>query len=786
MERPDHSGVIVLNRKRAPWELVAALFLIGFTAIVAQIVLMRELMVVFNGNEMSLGLMLASWLLWTAIGSHASGRVVTRLSRPRQLMALLEVFVSATFPFTIFLVRGSKEVFHPVAGEILGPGPMILTCLAALCFFCLLSGGLFAAGCQLCAKEMGTSDAEGASNVYLLEAAGSGIGGALASLALIRYFTAFEICAVMAALNLLAAVTLTTRSGARRKIALGAVAAVFVLVVFPFACPRLEIASLGRLWSGYHLIAARNSVYGNLAIVQTDGSRSLFENGLLVSTMPDPAAAEEAVHFALLEHPLPRSLLLIGGGLNGSLTQALKHSSLERIDYVELDPTVLELAEKYFPSEWALLIANPRVRIHNTDGRLFVKTAENKFDVVIVNLPDPQTAQLNRFYTREFFEEVARKLSPTGVFSIQLKAGEDYISPELTEFLSCINRTLRGVFPDIAVIPGDTMHFFASRRSDILARDSEELLSRLRARHIETAYAREYYLPYRMSLDRMLDLETAIRPQAGTRVNKDFSPIAYYFDVVLWSTQFNQFYRHLFLSIAQVHFGVLALAIMVILLLFASFVRWVLLAEHCLSMSAGFCVATMGFTLISLEILFLLAFQAIHGYVYQELAIIIAAFMVGLALGSGLALRTVANDARVNVRTSVRKLVWLQCLAALSPLVAYAVFHALAFIRSSSAEFWASQILFLGLAVLSGLGGGYQFPIATRIYLACSGNKKSGPGTLYALDLAGACLGAVVLGTFLIPLFGFLRTASFLALVNLAPMVLTLSLALGAETRSDG
>jgi spermidine synthase len=478
--------------------------------------------------------------------------------------------------------------------------------------------------------------------------------------------------------------------------------------------------------------------------------------------------------------------LLIGGGLNGSLTQALKHSSLDRIDYVELDPTVLELAQKYFPSEWALLVADPRVHIHNTDGRLFVKTEDYTFDVVIVNLPDPQTAQLNRFYTSEFFEEVASKLSPTGVFSIQLKAGEDYISPDLAEFLSCINRTLGGVFPQIAVIPGDTMHFFASRRAGILARDSRELLARLRARHIETAYAREYYLPYRMSPDRMLDLETAIQPQAGTRVNEDFAPIAYYFDVVLWSTQFNQLYRRLFLSIAQVRFRMLALAILAILLVFAAFVRWVLGAERRLSMSAGFCVATMGFTLISLEILFLLAFQAIHGYVYQELAIIIAAFMVGLALGSGLALRTAANDMRAQVWTNVRKLVWLQCLAALSPLAAYAVFHALASIRSSSAEFWASQILFLGLAVLSGLGGGYQFPIATRIYLAWSGSGKSGPGTLYALDLAGACLGAVFLGTFLIPLFGFQRTASLVALVNLVPVLLALSLVLGAETRSNG
>jgi spermidine synthase len=55
--------------------VLAVLILIGFTAVIAQIILLRELMVVFCGNEMSLGLMLASWLLWTAIGSGALGRL---------------------------------------------------------------------------------------------------------------------------------------------------------------------------------------------------------------------------------------------------------------------------------------------------------------------------------------------------------------------------------------------------------------------------------------------------------------------------------------------------------------------------------------------------------------------------------------------------------------------------------------------------------------------------------------------------------------------------------------
>ena len=116
------------------------LVLIGFTAAIAQIVLMRELMVVFYGNEISLGLMLASWLLWTAAGSAMAGRLAVRAPEPRRLMAVLETLVALTLPATILAVRAGKPLLEAVPGESLGPGPMLLGSLAALSLFCFQIG----------------------------------------------------------------------------------------------------------------------------------------------------------------------------------------------------------------------------------------------------------------------------------------------------------------------------------------------------------------------------------------------------------------------------------------------------------------------------------------------------------------------------------------------------------------------------------------------------------------------------------------------------------------------
>lgn len=754
----------------------AVLLLIGFTAVIAQIVLMRELMVVFCGNEMSLGLMLASWLLWTAIGSGGMGRWAARTRAPRRLMAWLEVSVGIAFPLAIYVARASRVVFQSVPGEILGPGPMALTSLVVFSAFCLISGGLFAAGSRLYAEETRTSTTTGSSNVYLLEAVGSGVGGVLASLLLIRHFTSFQIAALLCLLNFVAAASLTIGSVRQRRVVWVAMVGAFVILVIPFGCPWLERISLGRLWSGFDLVAARNSVYGNLAIVQTEGTRSLFENGLAAFHVPDPAAAEEAVHFALLQNAAPKSLLLIGGGLNGSLSQALEHPSLERVDYVELDPTVLELAKRYFPEEWAAMGADPRVHVHNMDGRLFLRTTNLKFDVIIVNLPDPQTAQLNRFYTLEFFREAASKLSPMGVFSFQLKGSEDYISPDLGEFLRCIDKTLRQVFPEVATIPGDTVHFFAAEDAGSLTNDARELMARMRARGIRAQYVGENYLPYRMMPDRMVELETQIRQEAGTRTNRDFAPIAYYFDVALCSTKFNSAYRRVFQTMAAIRFSSLATGIAVALLGLAGIVIWVSGAGNRARANAGFCAAATGFTLIGLELLLLLAFQAIYGYVYQQLAIIIAGFMLGMALGSRWELRCAE---RVDGRQDTRHLFYLQVLAGISPLVLYALFDGLAAIKNPATVFLASQILFPVLGVLCGIFGGYQFTVATRIFFSSSEGKGTGAGTLYALDLTGACVGAVVLSMYLVPVFGFRETAWLMGVVNLAPVVLAGLLAFG-------
>ena len=760
---------------KATWALRAMLSLIGFTAVIAQVVLMRELLVVFYGNELALGVMLANWLLWTALGASLLGRWALRSRHPRKLVAGLQALLAFALPLTLLAVRSSKGFWQSVPGEILGPVPMFLTSCATLSVFCVISGGLFAVGSRLFADAAGASIATATGAVYLLEAAGSGVGGLVAGLALVRLANPFAITTLLGVLNLLSAWTLLAPITVWRRALAASFCVMSALVVM--GGYELQPLSLARLWSGFHLVAARNSVYGSLAVVETGASRSLFENGLIVMTVPDPSAAEEAVHFALLEHPDPHSLLLIGGGVNGSIAEALAHPSLERLDYVELDPMIFDIAARYFPAAWEKIRGDPRVRVHAVDGRRFLKTTEDSFDVIIVNLPDPHTAQLNRFYTEEFYREAAAKLRPSGIVSFQVTSSEDYINRELADFLRCLERTLRQVFPEVTAIPGETVHFFAAARPGTLTADPQELLRRLRARRLHTQYVREYFLPFRMSPDRMQDFELQIEPLPSTPVNRDFAPVAYYFDVVLWSVPFHHTSGRWIEALAGMSFRRLLVATMLALAALVPLLwMWPAGREEKpvarARRSAAFAVAVVGFTELGLEILLLLGFQALYGYVYHELTLLVALFMVGVALGAWWELRSAPSRGRGSLRRDLRLLAGLQILLAVSPLLLYELFIQLGRVSSMGGQRAASEFLFPALALVAGLLGGFQFLLASRAYFGDAPESGRSPGVLYALDLAGACAGALALSILLIPVYGFLRTAALMAAVNLAPAVM--------------
>jgi spermidine synthase len=149
----------------------AALMLTGFSAVIGQIVLMRELMVVFSGNEISLGIMLATWLFWTAAGSILCSSLALRESRARCTVAALECLLGISLPLAVWALRVSKSLFQTVPGELVGPVPVLLASPLCLSVFCVIAGALFVTSTRMYCHECAVDARAATCAAYLLEAA---------------------------------------------------------------------------------------------------------------------------------------------------------------------------------------------------------------------------------------------------------------------------------------------------------------------------------------------------------------------------------------------------------------------------------------------------------------------------------------------------------------------------------------------------------------------------------------------------------------------------------------
>ncbi|MDD5009684.1 MAG: hypothetical protein PHC68_14945, partial [Syntrophorhabdaceae bacterium] len=146
---------------RIGWPLYAAVFAFGFASMAAQVLLMRELFVVFYGNELCAGIMLAAWLFWVSIGSIAA-----RFKKyAEEVFHILLLSVPVVLPATVFFIRNIRSFLGASPGEIVGVFPMAASSFILLAPACVTFGALFALSCRLAPDRPG--------KIYLVESAGA-------------------------------------------------------------------------------------------------------------------------------------------------------------------------------------------------------------------------------------------------------------------------------------------------------------------------------------------------------------------------------------------------------------------------------------------------------------------------------------------------------------------------------------------------------------------------------------------------------------------------------------
>ncbi|MHA1379247.1 MAG: hypothetical protein ACTSRG_12765 [Candidatus Helarchaeota archaeon] len=182
-----------------------------------------------------------------------------------------------------------------------------------------------------------------------------------------------------------------------------------------------DIGGLNKTTSTYfqqllykdHLLYSQQSPYQHVDIVQNYywGDMLFLDYDLQLTTRDEFIYHESLVHTAMLTHENPKNVLIIGGGDGGALREVCKYN-VESITLVELDPAVVGACRSYMPIDYGAFF-DSRVKVYYTDGRTFLDTA-GLYDVIIVDLPDPDDFRIAALYTVEFYQSVYDHLNPTG------------------------------------------------------------------------------------------------------------------------------------------------------------------------------------------------------------------------------------------------------------------------------------------------------------------------------------------------------------------------------------
>ncbi len=709
----------------------ARVVLLGFAAVIAQTVLLREAMAAMGGSELAWGAVMALWLLGMGAGARIG---VLRGDR----------VPTAALPLLVLVLAGAGVVLFRAAPALLGatPGEAITTWrslwlwAAAVLPPAVMGGMAF----PLLAHRLGP---RGPGRAYGLEAVGSLLGGVGLSILLAPLGAA-------AAVVLSLAVVATLELVHRRPVLAVAVAAAGALLAAP-AADLFESAGWG--WGEHpgHLAAWRETRQQRLELGAGPPS-SLYADGRLVATFPDPYSTVPRAHLIMLLHPAPRRVIALGSLADGSVNTMARHP-VRRLVAVEEDPELVRLLPGWYGPDLQRTLADPRVHAVAADPLRAVPSPV-PWDMVVLLDGNPTTIRHNRSRTVEFFRTCRRSLRPNGVLVLRVEVSDTYLGGGGGALVAVLASTLRAVFPQVVAIPGEEILLVAGREKARLTLDPVELESRWRAR----AVADPRFSPDTLALVADPGRATALNEfvqSARASLNTTARPRAVPLAAALLEARSGRSLLGLsrWLEGRPPTALAVGLAAACLLLLILA-----LLPRPPASATA----AVIGLTSMGWWLLLIASWQASRGSVYAEVGALTAVFMAGLGGGALAATRWDRPARRVPLLLGAG-IVVSALIASQTP-----VLHPL-----------------LLVPVLLAAGGfltGAAFPGVAD--LVGRGRSRQAAGIAFAADEAGAAGAALLVGIVALPWAGMVATAGGLGLLCLAaiPAVLV-SLRRGAPRR---
>lgn len=449
----------------------------GLFTISVQLILFRTFLTVFSGNELSTGLFLFSWLAWTGAGALAGSS-----SRIRKI-----IFSFVCFEMAVLLCIPAFIVQYFLlsnASEILGVGFYQQIPLNKLLFFVTLfnsplpfmTGFLFPLGCEW-AEESSLPVAK----VYISEAAGAFYGAVFSTIVLSYGISGDSLFLLVA--GKLVILILIYQLWSSKKVELVPLSLLLLLLVCAFsgvsgkwasasAKARWKTILPGAKYEGSFNTAQARYSYGKY------GDRFIVEAwGNVIESFPGGQLAAEKISSDFAQKPDAKDILIFGNGPLGLAFKTVELPSVKTVTVICTDPEYPVML--YFRMPTKYISMSGKINMPEQDLKKYLADKEKEFDFVIMDCGMPSSLAANRFYTEESFKLIRKSLKENGVFSVSFTGGDNYIGPELAYFGASLFETLKKVFPEIVLKPGDSSTFYCALQKSQISENSEILAKRL-------------------------------------------------------------------------------------------------------------------------------------------------------------------------------------------------------------------------------------------------------------------------------------------------------------------
>jgi len=760
--------------------LMAAMFLLGGFSTLAQVTFLREMLVVFFGNELVIGTIMASWLVGISLGAFLARILSKQMSESlkiAELISILLLLMALLFPFQVYAVKMARLIFHVPPGEYASLGSILAGSFLIFLPTCLGIGMIFPYSCELashCSEDIPETASSAVSMIYKWESLGSMIGGVALTYLLLPLISPLRIVILAVSICSGSSALFAGRRRLRWLSGMIAACAAIALPLCPGCIDKVERWAVEKEWQTFgvlgaesqhggtrtRLISSENSVYQNLAVTESEGQFALYANGRVMFVFPDPIGYEHSVHFIMAQNPLAKRVLLVGGNPIGDIPELLKYP-LDRLVYVELDPAVGRLVSRVKPVEFRAVHEDKRVAFISQDAPRYIQGCREQFDAILINAPEPATAAANRFYTLEFYSNIRRILANSG-FMYTAMSSSERLQSETADMGASVYRTIGRVFPVVLVTAEMQNRYFAGRPESGLTFDRQVLCDRSSRAAIKTAYFNSKYF---LGLDELAPEKTQYVQDRFSSVkfalNTNLKPITYFYNLMLWS-RFSGSGIESFLwkvkntDIRKVIGSITGCGI---IFLFSGIAIRVMRRARkgrdtpgnaWMRFTAVVLIATTGFCGMALEILLIFVFQGLYGYVYSMMGLIVAIFMLGLVLGAPSG-RMMAERGGFVMWFSIAL---VETLLLVIALAVPDLFDIASTVSASGKMMKLLELLIYTAVGLVGWAVGAEFPLVNRLYSHGGETVGKSAAITNAADHVGAAAGAVVVGVLLVPVIG--------------------------------